>query len=432
MATQHHTEDGICVHHATLDCGIEVAVCELPGRRTVAAELRFLTGFVDEPEDKLGLSYIVQETIAKETAQRDGRGLFDAFDALGVKWNSWSGREASGYYFTCLSEFFADSLSLHAEYLTQPTFPADGVQVAADLTLDEIAHIEDDPQELSGVLFNRQVYGPILGRHVLGEAETVKTITREDVVAHWERFYSPGRMQVAIAGGVRFTDVCAQLEQLFGGWRPAERAGRTPVDYSFEQAFSHHQRDVEQVQIGICYPGATLDAPMRDAQRVAMALLAGGMSCRLFTELRERQGLVYWVTAWTEHPRGVGIVYLGGSSTPQNADKTYSALLSEVDRLGRDLDDVELQRAITGIVAKVQTRGDLTRAWCSEMADSLFHHGKIIPRSDKIARIKAVTVADVQAYLEAYPREHLNILTLGPAALAATTVNRVHTNGSVQ
>lgn len=406
--------------HRTLDCGIELAVVPLPGRHTVAAELRFLVGFVHEPEDKLGLNYVLEETIAKATAHRSGRELSDAFDAMGARWTSWAGREATGYSFTCLPEYFDKTLALHGEYLCEPHFTDRDVDITVRLTIDEMAALEDDAQDLAGVLFNRQVYGPTLGRHVLGGRETVAGITCDDVKRFWKAHYNTGGMQVAVAGPVDPDEVAAGLERAFGGLGSSTWSGRAAVPWTFEPQCSHHDKDVEQQQIGICYLGATLDDDRRHAQKAAMAVLSGGMSSRLFTELRERQGLVYWVTAWTEHPRGVGIVYLGASTKPGRAEQTYFTLLDQVDRLAGDLEENELRRSIDGLVAKVHTRGDATRAWCSEVADSIFHYGRILARAERIERLQAVTLGDVQTYLTEFPRNDLSVLTLGPKQMDYT------------
>ncbi len=403
--------------HEHLDCGIELVALPLPKRHTVSAQIRFLVGFADEPEDKLGLNHVVEQTISKGTEKRSGRELCDAFDTMGVSWVSWAARESTGYHFTALPEFVQQSLDLHAEFLRSPTFPEDALGVAIENHVQEIDNLSDDPHDLSAKLFNRQVYGPVLGRHVLGESDTLRTITPEDVESHWQKYYQAGRMQIAIAGAIDVPSIVDKLNELFSDYGSAEQVGRERFAHHFEAKTAHHHKDLEQEHIGICYPGAPLDDPRRYAQAVAMGVLSGGMSCRLFTEIREKQGLVYWVTATTEHPRGIGMVYLGASTTPERCEKTYRTLLREIDRLSEDLEESELRRAITGIVAKIETRGDITRARCSAMADDLFHHAKVIPVEQKIAKVQAVTIADVKDYLDSFPRDRLSVLTLGPVRI---------------
>jgi predicted Zn-dependent peptidase len=162
-------------------------------------------------------------------------------------------------------------------------------------------------------------------------------------------------------------------------------------------------------------------SPQYPTERVLMGVLSGGMSGRLFTEVREKQGLVYWVGAWHENPRDAGMVFLGASTTPQRADRTYATLLREVDRLSDDLMQDELNRAVTGIVARTETRGDITRARCGEMADDLFHYGRPVPPAEKLSWVRAVTIEHVKRYLLEHPRTQLSVVTLGPRALEETS-----------
>ena len=137
----------------------------------------------------------------------------------------------------------------------------------------------------------------------------------------------------------------------------------------FTPARRHQEKDLEQEQIAICFPGAQVTDDDFPVERVLLGILAGGMSGRLFTEVREKQGLAYWVGAWGDHPRTGGMLHVGASTTPQRVDQTYATLLREINRLAEDLTDDELQRAITGIVSQAQTRGDVTRSRAARLAD---------------------------------------------------------------
>ena len=403
--------------HRTLDSGIEFAANALPDRRTVAVEIRLLTGLTDESVEHLGVSRLVEETIDKGTAKRDGRAFSDAFDAIGARRGSWTGRQATGFTCVCLPEFLPDVIDLHTELLRTPTFPADACKVAVELTRQELTALDDEPRELTDKLLARQAYGPVLGRHGLGEPETIERITQDVIRAHWEQHFSAGRMQVVVAGAVDADAVADRLDGAFAGFGLSERSGRDAVPVDFEAARSHLDKELEQQQLAICYPGVPATDDAYPTQRAMLGILAGGMSCRLFTEVREKQGLVYWVDAWEDHPRGAGMIHLGASSTPDRCHKTYETLLREVDRLGEDLDLAELQRAVTSLIAKHETRGDITRALCGELASDIYYHGRPIATDEKIAKLKAVTVDDVRGYLDAHPRDRLSVVTVGPRKL---------------
>jgi predicted Zn-dependent peptidase len=408
--------------HRTLDCGIELGVMELPDRHAVAMELRFLSGTCDEPEALLGVGRMIQETIDLGTEHFDGRGLSDAFDEIGASHGGWVGREASSYHCMVLPEFVDRAVELHAEFLRRPTFPADKVEVAKTLTRQEIHALDDDPQGLADKYIGRQAYGSILGRHALGELETVDRISRESMVEHYQRHFGNGRLMVSVAGAVQADAMAVILEKYFSGFGDATHSGRKGYKVSFGARRAHYMKDSEQEQIAIAFPGVAKTATEYPAQRAMLAVLSGGMSSRLFTEVREKQGLVYWVAAWGEQPRGDGMIFLGASTKPERCDQTYATLLREVDRVGEDLTEEELDRAVAGIVAKVETRGDITRSRCSEIADDLFHYGRYVGPEEKTAKIKAVTVESIQDYLRSHPRDALSVVTLGPRVLEGAEV----------
>ena len=401
------------IEHKRLDCGIELAVLPLAGRPVVAVEIRILAGYAFERPEYLGVAHVLDEAIVKGTAKRDGRALNDAFDAIGATHSSYAGRERFGFSCLCLPEFLERAVALHAEMIRTPSFPPEDCAVAVELTSQTLAALEDDPQELAKKLLHRQAYGEPLGRHPLGEEETLERIGREQILDHWQRYFCAARMQGAVAGAVEPAAVADLFEREFEGFRRGE-PDLDGLGFQFNAARSHHEKDLEQEQIAICFPGpAAQDEDFPTAQ-VIVGLLAGGMGARLFTEVREKQGLVYWVGAWSDQSRRSGMFHLGASTTPQNLEKTYTTLLREIDRLSEDLTTEEVERAIAGIVIRNQTRGDITRARAVELTEDLFYHGRPIPTEEKMARVQAVTIQRICDYLAGHPRDRLSVVTLGP------------------
>lgn len=396
-------------------------VIRLPGRPVVALEIRVFAGYAFEQDNFLGSAHMVEETLSKGTDRRDGRALNDAFDEIGATHGSFTGRECVGFSSICLPEFLTRNLELHAEMICTPSFPQDACEVAVELAEQSLAALEDDPAELAKKCLYAQAYGHPLGRHPLGNEETLGRIGREQIVEHWRRCFTPSRMQMIVAGDVDASAVAGQVEAAFGSLLkngPGRRDEPVPTfAIQFQAAYRHHSKELEQEQIAICFPGAAATDADYSVEKVTIGVLAGGMSGRLFTEVREKQGLVYWVGAWDDHPRNGGMVHIGASATPQNLEKTYTTLLREISRLGDDLQQAEVDRAIAGIVTRVRTRGDVTRARAGEAAEDLFYYGRLLATEEKLARIAAVKVRDICDYLAAHPRDRLSVVTLGPRGL---------------
>ncbi|MBN1514873.1 MAG: insulinase family protein [Phycisphaerae bacterium] len=400
--------------HQHLENGIELACATLPHRRAVAIEFRLLAGTVDEPADRLGLARVVEETVSKGTATRDARGVSDAFDAIGSPHTSWTERESIHFSCLALPEYVDAAVGLHAEFLRTAGFPQNFVDVALELGRQELQSLEDDPQALADRHLGRQAYGPVLGRHPLGEPETLDRITRDDVCAFWRSLFGAGRMQVAVAGPVEAESVADCLRRHFDGFGPPQPEGRDPHTVEFRPIRTHVEKETEQVQIALAFQGLPKGHPQYYVQVVVLAVLTAGMSSRLFTEVREKQGLVYWVSAWPEFPRGSGMVFVGASSRPEHCDRAYATILRELERLPNDITLEELDRAKTQIDVDLVIRGDRTQARSRELADDLFHHGELIPTAQKLARVKAVTLEDIRRYFNEHPWQPLSVVTLGP------------------
>lgn len=407
----------IDVVHERLPCGIEYGVIPLPRRHVVSIQIMVLAGTSSEPADKLGLAHILGETLDKGSTEHSGRELSDAFDEIGASHRIGVGRESTTFSCTVLPEHFERAIELHAEIIRKPTFPDDAFTVNVELTRQELKALEDDAHGLLDKLMNPQAFGAILGRHPLGEPESLDALRLKDLSDHWTNHFAAGTMVVSVAGAVSSEQVADVLEKYFGGFNSPKPAGRSPFPADFFPGRIHHDKKLEQEQIAVCWPGASVTQPDFPIQQVLLGVLSGGMSGRLFTEIREKQGLVYWVGAWQDTPRGTGRIFLGASTTPQRCDKTFTTLLREVERLADDIEQDELERAVTGIVAHHETRGDITRARCGELADDLFHYGHPVDAQEKLGRIKAVTIHDIKRYLAEYPREELCVMTLGPEPL---------------
>ncbi|MFQ5495904.1 MAG: M16 family metallopeptidase, partial [Phycisphaerae bacterium] len=404
------------ITHDTLPCGIEYAVMPLPGRRVVSFQLRILSGVSDEPPARLGLARLMSETIDKGTEVRSGRALADAFDAIGASHGLGVGCETTSASCTVLPEHFEQALSLHAEFLRRSTFDKSAFETAVVLARQELLALDDDAQALADKIISRRAFGPVLGRHSLGEAETLERIRREDLVAHWQSTFTAGRMLAVVGGDIEPKRAADALQAQFEGFGPPQRGGRDPFAVSYTPGLAHTEKELAQQQISICWPGVEALHDDFPPQQVMLGILSGGMSGRLFTEVREKLGLVYWVSAWQETPRGSGMIFLGASTTPARCDETFEVLLKEVDRLEHDIQADELERAVTGITAQRATRGDTTRARVAELAGDLFFFGRPVPESEKIRRVKAVTIEKIRDYLQRCPRDSYCAVTLGPKA----------------
>ncbi len=408
------------LYHNILPCGAELGGEYVPGRRVVAANFTFLCGMAAEPEDQLGVAQLVEDALDKGTAKYTAEQLADAFDEIGARRNSTTGRETISFGCLVLAEFFDRVVELHAEMFCRPTFPTEQCDVARDLSLQELQALQDDPMELLQKIARRQSMGPVLGRHPLGEKATLERLGRDQVQRYWQRNFAAGSLQVTLAGPIEPQRAAETIDRHFSCLERGRPRGSEPLEMQFIPARTHTDKDLQQQYMAVSWPGSRRQAADWPAEAVALGVLSGGMSSRLFTEVREKQGLVYWVGAWPDYLRSGGLLTMGASTTPQRSERTSQTLLREMERLGEDLTEDELHRAKALISARRQTRGELTRVRAGEIAEDLYYFGQPRDRNEETSRIERVSMEDIRQYLAAYPRtpERLSIVTLGPAAEA--------------
>lgn len=388
----------------------------MPGFHTATFMMRIEGGLCSEPAAQLGLAYVIEQALDKGTAKRSARELADAFDAVGARMAVYTGRQGWVIVGSSLPEHLATTIGLIGEMVREPAFAEEAVQTAVALTLQELSGLEDSPRGLLRKQMAQQVYGPILGRHMLGEAETLARIDADSARELFAEMATRSAITAAVAGQIDVEEMRDAVGQAFGDLPLGERV-RDRIVPDFRAESGHVEKDLEQTQIGISFAGVGYEDPSFATEKVMLGVLSGGMSARLFAEVREKLGLVYWVGAWHEQPRGLGMIHVGAATKPERCALTYETLLREIGRLGEDLSEEELERAKTGIVSETTTSGASVQQRANDLMVDHFHLGQAVPAEVKLDEVRRVTVNDIRRYLLEHPRDRLSVVTVGPEPL---------------
>lgn len=401
---------------ATLSNGVRFVGERIERSEAVALAVRVSAGSKDDPGNKLGLADLVQETLLKGTRKRDARALSDAFDFYGIQHNEQTFTESTVLQLRCLPEHLGRALGLLREVLSQPSFPEKECATARIMAVQSLKRLEDEPLSKVFVLLKELYFGTEWGHVELGSETTVPEVSRSDIEAFWKAHYIPAGTVVSAAGKFDPAALQKELETLLANSGPAwpqESPPPPPANHLGKHAY----KDSQQTQIALAFPAVPRSHPAYYTARVAVGVLAGGMSARLFTEVREKRGLVYAVGAQAISLRGSGAIYAFAGTTAPRAAETLQVLKAELVRLGLDATQEEMDRAKVGLKARMLMDQESTYHRAREMLDDVFLENRIVPVSEVVQRIDAVTIEDIKAYWNSHPVEPGALVVLGREAL---------------
>ena len=400
----------------TLDNGLRLAMQQGPGQVTALA-IRVMVGARHDPKTRLGLANLMAEVLPTGTTKHSNRWLTDRFDFLGVHRSTWAAIEHQNFSATLLPQHLDNVLSLTAEILLQPSFPSKEIETARARALQELQAIEDEPRQKIFRIMNEAYLGPMLGREILGTRESLPRITRQDALTEHAKSFSPPRTMIAIAGKFDPQVACRAVERQFGKWKDGAAPDADTRPPSPTSRLVHRTKDSDQEQIAIAYPSVSRDSPDFYVARIIAAILSGGMSARLFTEVREKRGLVYAVSAWHSYLRGFGFFTSYAGTTAARSQETLDVLCAELKRAGNDVTDKELKQAKIGLKSKLIIRSEQPGAQAGRLLDDLTYLGRIVTLDEITAAVDAVSRSRVECFAHKYPPHPMTIATLGPKKL---------------
>lgn len=403
----------------TLDCGTPLLVERIDGVKSCGLTWLLPAGSSRDPEDKQGLSAMWSELLQRGGGDLDSRAQADAFDRLGVSRGTGVETFHMSLSATLLGSRLKDALPLIVDMVRRPRMDADAIEPTRDLCVQAIESLKDDPSERLMTLMKGWHAPAPINRSPLGTLEGLANVKHSDLLPMWHERAKPQGSILALAGDVDASAAAVQLNQLFKGWDGASAGvvwGK-PAGRGY-----HHEVDqTNQVHIAIA-----MDAPAEpDAgcwpERIATAVLSGGMSGRLFTEVREKRALCYSVYASysADAKYGRTTAYVG--TTPDKAQQSLDVLMAELRRVltpeGR-ITPEEFQRAVIGMKSKLVMSGESSGARANALARDWWKLGRARSLDDLTNTIDAITLDQVNAHLAQRKHGEITVATIGPAALS--------------
>ena len=393
-------------------------LCEaMSGVQSVAMTLLLPAGAAGDPADARGAATVLSDLVLRGAGRRNSRQLIDHFDSLGLQRGSGVGTYHVHFSCSGLGPKVIAALDAYADVVRRPKLPANGFEAARDLALQSLAGVSDEPRQKLIIALREYFFPAPLGRNPMGVTKDLEKLTLDRCKSEFGRRYCGGDAILALAGNIDFDQIQGEVGRLFGDFNGM--APKTAIQPPPPVTTHFELQESEQTHIGIAYRSIPATDPNYYVLRVAMEVLGGGMSGRLFTELREKRGLVYNVWAGYSGMKDAGAIlgYAGTSNT--RAQATLDCFTEELHRLSLGVTAAEVQRARTGLKANTIMESESTGSRAGGLAHDFFMLGRVRTLEEIEAAIDQVTVDRVNAFLAAHKAGPFTVVILGPKLLTA-------------
>ncbi|WP_029030448.1 M16 family metallopeptidase [Salinarimonas rosea] len=393
--------------------GLVVVTEAMPHVATVALGVWIGAGARDEAEDEHGLSHLLEHMAFKGTARRSAQAIAEDIENVGGDINAATSVEYTCYTARVLGEDVGLALDVLGDILTASSFDPTELERERGVILQEIAAVEDTPDDLVGDLFVETAFpGQPLGRPILGRPETVSAFTPDGIRAFVERHYRPGRMVIAAAGAVEHEAVVDAAHRFFGAM--PEGAGPDAPAASYRGGETRLKRKHEQVNLMLGLPGRSFRARDYYATQLFAQVLGGSISSRLWQEVREKRGLAYSVDAFHWPFSDTGVFGIAAGVAEEDAAAFAEVAVDTLRETAATLTEAELARAKAqvkvGLLAALETPGGRIE----RLARQMLAWGRIVPMHELVARVEAVDVAAARAAGTALLEGAPTLAAIGP------------------
>jgi predicted Zn-dependent peptidase len=404
-----------------LSSGLSVLTDRMPHLESASLGVWVGSGSRDEAPDEHGISHLLEHMAFKGTKRRNARQIAEAIEAVGGDLNAATSVESTAYFCRVLKADVPLALDVLSDILSEPAFDPDELQREQNVIVQEIGATEDAPDDLvfdrlQAIAFPHQ---PI-GRSILGTPETVRSVNPARLRAYLARNYQGPDMLVAAAGAVEHKAIVAEAEKRFASFNGP--AAPQPEPAHFGGGTKVETRDLEQVHIALALEGLPVSDDALYSLQVFTNVLGGGMSSRLFQEVREKRGLCYSIHAFHMPYSDTGLFGLYAGTDEADAPELMRVVIDEIAGATEQLNQAEVNRSKAQMKAGLLMALESSEARVGQLARQMLAYGRPIPLDEIVAKVDAVTVESARAAGRALiGRSPPAIAALGPGNTLEST-----------
>lgn len=406
------------VKETTFDNGVRVISQQVPGMHTVSLGVWVANGSRNEQPVQQGTAHFIEHLLFKGTSRRTARQITREIDSLGGVLNAFTSYEYVCYYAKSLARFLPQVTDILSDMFLCSTFPSDEIEKERKVVLQEIKMRDDDPEESIHDRLHQSFWkGHSLGHPILGNAETIGSISREEIIGFRDHWYRPSEIMIAAAGGVEHQALVDMVSKSFSALPSGEprRDSQVVSRDAGGRVMELCERDLEQTLICLGTEGLPAGSPDRYTLMVLNAILGGGMSSRLFEEIREKRGLAYSVYSYISSFSDAGSLAVYAGTERERSCESLKIILGEMARLTCEaVPEDELDSTREQIKGKILMSLESSDSYMSRLARSYLNFGRYQPIDEVMAGFDAVTADDLQRLaIRMFREELLNIQIMG-------------------
>lgn len=409
------------VSRTVLPNGVRVLSESVPGAKSVTIGYWVAVGSRDEELIGYGSTHFLEHLLFKATKHRSALDISTAFDAIGGDHNAATAHEYTCYYAHLRGADLPIAVTILSDMLTGALLDPEEFETERQVIIEELAMSDDDPSDAVQTRFMTAVLGehPV-GRPIGGSIESISTVQRGAVWEHYQRYYRPDELVITAAGAVDHAELVNLVQSTLesGGWDfsehrpPVERRNSNPVSIPASEQEILENRPTEQVHLMLGMPSINFADDARFAQSLLASALGGGMSSRLFQEVREKRGLAYSVYAYSQGFSDVGVFGTYAGTTTKNAQQVFDLLVEQMRLAAKDgLTPEELELVRGQHIGRLALSSEHTSWKMNRLGSAEIRHGEFFDYEESITKIQAVTLDQVN--------ELANVILSKPIAIAA-------------
>jgi predicted Zn-dependent peptidase len=397
-----------------LPSGLTVVTERMDRVETVSIGAYVATGSRNETEAENGVSHFLEHMAFKGTASRSAAAIAEEIEAVGGHINAYTAREQTAYYVKLLKEDAALGVDIIGDILTHSSFEPEELERERSVILQEIGQANDTPDDIIFDYFQATAYpDQSLGRAVLGSSEAIRTMGRSALTGYMGRNYTHKNTVIAATGKLHHQDILDLVGKHFGDL-PAGMPARFE-DATYKGGEFREERDLDQVHVLLGFPSVGYGDPDYYPTLLLSTLLGGGMSSRLFQEIREKRGLVYSIYSFTSPFQDGGLFGIYAGTGESEAAELMPVVLEELAKVQLQVNEPEIARARAQVKAGLLMSQESTGSRCEQLARQMQTFNRVISTQEVLTKINAVTEADIRRAAFRHFRAAPTLTTVGPS-----------------